>query len=826
MKLKYVLILLSSILILGIVTSSPWNQISGNSFVDEFNRPNNDSLGGDWDDIVNTGVLNASIIDNFLIIEDKTAGGQVLIHANSSSANVNFTHRFFEFRFNVTGTAIDIGLTTNIVIGNENTAIVHRIRMNNTDMDILTGKVIDGSDNFSITENVFFNVSLDINWTTNRTQWSVDGVPIGNLTFLNNGTRAGIVTITTGDPTTTGNLTIDYIQWGIGNTTEIIIEQDIPVNDFQSISNNVNFVCNATGILSDLANLSLFIDSARNFTNSTSGETISLNTNIGGLSFGSHNWACEGTNEANVTVSSSTRNFSVVNIAENSQTFNTSTFETATETFSINTTFNSTEFTTITGLLNYNGTGFLGTRTGTGNNAIFTTSVTIPIVIGSSENRTFNWIINLTNTTGINTFNSTFNNQSVDNIVLGLCNATITQNYINFTFRNETVNEENTNATIISTWTYFLGDGSINNTLSFSNSSINPSYAFCFTPPDRSVNTILELAYNNAESQQRIFSSTSLLSNVTTNQILYLLPTISGLFGQFRTESTTGNILALVQGTITRTLGGSIITVASDFTDSSGLVVYFLNPDVTYTGTFTLSGFADNIFTFVPVTDLRVVIMGGVAGTGVNGTEISINTSYEITPTNNSLNNNTNIVFGFNVTSAETITLISMNITNGSGSQIGFQSNSGQGFISQTINTGNQSTISGIYIIQTGTETITVTKTWIVGDEFVGEYSIFRQLTLYLDYGFTDFWRLLIVIIVIMLIIIFMSAGEITDTSESKIGTAMVLIWIFSIVGWLDNPIVVAQTGIAQFSKQYGIAILSTAAGLYFILRRLFIRRI
>ena len=820
MKIRFeIFIILGVLLFVGMVNSNIWVAIGANSFVDDFNRGNTTGAGQNWTNP--TGQVY--VRDNVLYFNQTST-----VHANSTATNVNFTHDEFGMSIKIEQD-IDDSVGHQLLITDEQTFRIHIISINGTNI-FLSGVALTGSNIFNSATNTFYNLTLKFNWTRNTTEWFVNDTGIGNITYEFNGsgsagnTRFGEVRF--GSVDTNTNVSIDYIQWGNGNSTNPInIILNEPVANLSTINSTLTFDCSVSSGL-NLNNLSLFIDGVRNISNTTAGTSISLITEVTQIPVGSHNWTCEAFDINENSDSLDNRTFVIAEgFAENSQTFNTTSFETATETFSIDITFNSTLFTTIAGVLNYDGTNFLGSRSGIGDSAIFTTAVSIPSVT-APENRTFNWIINLTNTTGVNVFNSTSNNQSVDNIVLDLCNSTLSQNYINFTFRNETINQENINATIVSTWTYFLGNGNVNSSLSFSNSSENPSYAFCFTPVDRPVNTILELAYNNAESQQRIFSSTSLLSNVTTNQILYLLPTISGLFGQFRTESTTGNILAGVKGTITRVLGASTITVTSDFTDSSGLVVYFLNPDITYTGTFTLSGFSDNVFTFVPVTDLRVVIMGGVVGTGVNGTEISKNTSYQITPTNNSLNNNTDFLFGFNVTSAETITLISMNITNTSGSQLGFQSNAGQGFISETINTGNNTIITGLYVIQTASETITLSKTWIIGDEFVGDYSIFRQLSLYFDYGFTDFWRLLIVIAVITLVLIFLSAGEVTDTSESKIITGLILIWIFSIVGWLDNPIVVAQTGIAQFSKQYGIAILSTAAGSFFILRRVFIRRI
>ena len=75
-----------------------------------------------------------------------------------------------------------------------------------------------------------------------------------------------------------------------------------------------------------------------------------------------------------------------------------------------------------------------------------------------------------------------------------------------------------------------------------------------------------------------------------------------------------------------------------------------------------------------------------------------------------------------------------------------------------------------------------------------------------------------------------MSQKEIVETSESKIAVTLLLVWAFSIVGWLDTGLATSTTNsginrLAEFSNQYGIAILSTGATMFFIMRRVFIRR-
>ncbi|KKK57943.1 hypothetical protein LCGC14_3049400, partial [marine sediment metagenome] len=355
----------------------------------------------------------------------------------------------------------------------------------------------------------------------------------------------------------------------------------------------------------------------------------------------------------------------------------------------------------------------------------------------------------------------------------------------------ETTGEEDITAFIGSTWVYYIGSGGVNKTLNYANVTENHHWTFCFEPGNHTISSTLSLSYNNAQSQQRVFIPTLLtLSNITTTQKLFLLPTALGLFTQFKTEDTIGNTLTLVKAVITRVLGGNTITITSSFTDGSGLVVFFLNPDITYSGSFSKTGFVTNNFVFVPITDIRVVVLG-ITGAVIGGTDISQNMSYQTFPLNSSLQNNTDFLFGFDVNASETLTLISMNITSPNGTQLGFQSNAGAGFISETINTKNFTIINGAFVIQTSNETIKFVRIWIVGNDFIGDYSLFRQLGLFLDYEFKDFTRLLIVIAVIFGLMIFLTAGQITDTSESQIAVLIILVWIFSVVGWLQNPIVV-----------------------------------
>jgi hypothetical protein len=517
--------------------------------------------------------------------------------------------------------------------------------------------------------------------------------------------------------------------------------------------------------------------------------------------------------------------FQITSAKENQYFFNASSWETESETFTVNITTNGS--TPTSGELIYNGTTFSSaTITNTAANDFnITRTIDIPLTPGT-KTFFFNYTLDgeerstTTQSQIINVSNFTFCGGAPQNIP-----------FLNFSFKNETLAQEDTTASINFDITYWLGSGTVIKNLNFINVTENLNYTFCYDPDGEIINTNYSIDYTNSISQQRSFIAITILSNITTAQTLYLLPTTNGLFSQFKTTNINGDTISDVGAVITTVLGGSTITVASGSTDDSGFITFFLNPDSTYTGTFTKTGFPDNVFSFVPTSDLRTVIMGGGAQQIANGTIITRGLEYNITPTNTTLNNNTNITFGFNVTSNQTITLISMNITNSTNDQLLFTSTAGQGFISGVVNTTDNTKIIGRYLIQTANETITLTRIWIVGFEFEGDYSLYKQLRLFTDYGFSDFIRILMVILVIIGILVFMTATEITDSSESKIIVAVLLVWIFSVVGWLDTNLTVNSTNtgiskLAQFSNQFGIAILATAAGAFFIFRRVFIRRI
>lgn len=516
-------------------------------------------------------------------------------------------------------------------------------------------------------------------------------------------------------------------------------------------------------------------------------------------------------------------------IFENTQTFNTSVYEIDNEGFVIDINYSSTLYTSISADLYYNTTRSSGTKTGSGDHAKFTKTIFIPS-IDSNTSKNILWAFYLTNTTGTFNYNSTPRTQYVAIINFSICGAS-PQNipHIRFLFKNETSSEERTNATISSSWTYWTTSQTTNKTLTHSSTTELNNYTFCFSPPYKTINIDLDLDYDNGYSEQRTYRlNGQSLSNSTTETTLYLLPSQLGVFSTYQTIDNDGEIIEGVKVSITRNLGGSSKTMFVDVTDSSGRVTPFLNPDASYDFTFQKSGFDVVTKSLAPVGgDTVTIVLGGGGGAVSNSTLAGKNLSYEFLPENNTFNNDTAYDFGAIINGSK-VTYAQFQLWNQTSNLTGKISRNSEGILTTNFNTGNHTLLIGYLLITNNNENITITKIWTKGS-YIGEYSFYRQFTLWHDYGFGSGIRIFIILCTIILATAFVSRGEVIDSSESKMVIITIIVWIFSVVGWLDlglsnyfqtednGPLIKETT---QYAGKYFIAILTTAGSTALVWRR------
>lgn len=214
-------------------------------------------------------------------------------------------------------------------------------------------------------------------------------------------------------------------------------------------------------------------------------------------------------------------------VFENNQTYTTPVISSSTQDFNITIDYNDTLYTNILGFLIYDDVSTSATKTGSGDNTIFSATKTIPLVSGSVE-KEFYWNFTLTNSTGsvfyVDT-SSNSNNQTVQGITLALCDATYNVPYVNFTFEDE-ITGADVNGTFSTTFNYWLleSDGSDSANVSLLNATESPSYAFCVDPNYTSINVDMSAEYGGGTYVDRTYYlNNATLTNSTNNITLYQL---------------------------------------------------------------------------------------------------------------------------------------------------------------------------------------------------------------------------------------------------------------------------------------------------------------
>lgn len=439
--------------------------------------------------------------------------------------------------------------------------------------------------------------------------------------------------------------------------------------------------------------------------------------------------------------------YNSVTFTENSQDFNATTFETAKETFTLNLTL-ATGAETPTVQFFYNGT-LAGNATSVADE--FINIFTIPLIETATTNNTFFWEI----TSGTSKANTTLGSHLVDPINFTFSGfGTATPVYLNITFKNETLGEEDITAQIVSTFNFRLSNGTQTKSFSFTDLTENSNYNFSFTPQDRSVQVNTSIIYDNVGSQQRQITKAFNLTNASTTQTLFLLPTSEGVFVTFQVVDVAEAVIEGVAVNVSR-LGN---LVESGVTDGAGIIVFFLDPDLTYVLGFSKEGFPVTIITIKPTQSSFTITLG--QATTVSNFDFNKGISYDIRPLRTiPLKNETTTEFNVTLVSTfNTVTEFGFTLTNGSGSFLDSTSVSANGgFASATINTGSETRIvlDFFYVITGNTTRLNITYfvTDGTGTGF-GLANFFSNLSLFASqgiFGLDDFSLTLIIFFIIFL---------------------------------------------------------------------------
>ncbi len=442
-------------------------------------------------------------------------------------------------------------------------------------------------------------------------------------------------------------------------------------------------------------------------------------------------------------------------VFENSRTFTNSLFETETETYSINLTANSS-LTEVN--LFWNETSYGMSQSGN----IWSFTRDTPIGIGDFD-LAFNF------TYGGNIINSSSSSQEVNETLFTPTNATYPDKFLSINFKDENDLSQINASVPTSSFTYYLGTGVVNKTLTFSNTTKNFHYNFSGTTKDKDLTvTDISFQYRDVDDYpQRIWNpSTQTYSNTTTNQTLYLLSTDDGIFVTYQVVDSTETTIEDVSVVTTRVVSGETIQVGAGETDSAGTVTFWLNPDFEHTSTFTHPDYDTFTFVHFPTQASYTITLGQDVTTDVSCVR---GISETVRPTE-ILTQNEEYDFNYTVVSDYwNLTEFKMTLTYGNGTLIGSDTSTTSSGGTVNINNVNVSdsdyiTMDYYYEIDSDEDDgecgqVSGTREWIVQSTTGQEFGIWRVAQDFKTYsnaslfGMDDFGKTLIAFVIIVLMV-------------------------------------------------------------------------
>ncbi len=457
---------------------------------------------------------------------------------------------------------------------------------------------------------------------------------------------------------------------------------------------------------------------------------------------------------ANVNSSSVSWNY---NIFSNVQDFNTTSFETELNNFTINLTYNSTSFTDIETNLYYNSTKHPTTQTGTGDDVNFSTTLSRLFV--APNIKPFFWNFRITNVTGIFDINSTEKTQAEQPILFGLCNATLTTPYVNFTFKDEG-NLSILNASVpSSTFVHTLGNFTINKSITFINTTVNENYQFCLDPPNRTLHTDFTFQYESTGYQQRVVEFVQTFNSTLTTNILYLLSDADGIFVTFQVINTAEQTIENAIINASRIIDSVNTIVGTGLTNAAGTKTFWLNPNFLHTINVFKTGFPQFSTGLFPDQTAFTINLGGTAAGGEEDYTQGI--TVDVFPKGTLLDPNENFTFNYTLTSNFwTVTEFSFGIRDEDGNIYANETASTNGgTLTTTLNTTDNTTLIMDYNWLISGNFTNNSRTWLVyNDTLDDDWSIktfANHLVLYIDDGLFGLENFGLAIITFLTIFIF-----------------------------------------------------------------------
>lgn len=439
-----------------------------------------------------------------------------------------------------------------------------------------------------------------------------------------------------------------------------------------------------------------------------------------------------------LAANNSERDSAIPIINTTSNIYNTSSTELLTESIQTNITTLS-GYAVSNATLHYGSLTYSGTVTNTSAYNYTLTKTGINLNSSHVGSNTLYWNVTFTNGTSENTDSIT---QSVSATNFTLCAAApYNIPYINFSFKNETLAQESVSASFSSTWVYWISSQTNNKTLSYTNTTANPSYAFCLSPGNKTISSTLSSSYYNSYSVQRNYAPGTLsLSNATTNTTLWLLPTSDGLYVTFQVINLAEQV---IQGTLVNISRSGVGLIESKETDDAGLATFFMNPNFAYTIEATKTGYPAFSTSITPTQSSYTITLGGGITSSTNISDYFKGVSYTIGPAKAFLDNDT--VYQFNISLSSSfwdIDSFGFVLRNNSGGiVVSNSSTSNGGLVSYSLNVGTNASIKMDYFWVIGGNYTNASTYWIVSDTSGTGFSLWHfgtRLRTYITGGVGD----------------------------------------------------------------------------------------
>lgn len=313
--------------------------------------------------------------------------------------------------------------------------------------------------------------------------------------------------------------------WGNPGSDNVTSVLDTPL-DGSSLSGNVTFVGNQSSLNGyNITNTTITIwDSSNNsFFSQTN---ITLGT-INITSFQSTNLT-EGDYKWNILTCAENATFSQCVYADSNFTFSWSPFlidnedfeafvlETSKQDFLINIT-TIPSILSVNSILNYNGTRFTAVTSCSGPVCQIETALDIPLVLtGESQNNSFFWEITVFDGVTSFTSNTTINQQNVTKIHLEECDATFTQQTLNFSAFDEATLDTISPFSFAGDFNFWLGTGTVKRQNNISQSSVS-SLQMCILPDDETYRLDGTIEYDEAAPNTNFTIRNYFFQNDTIN---------------------------------------------------------------------------------------------------------------------------------------------------------------------------------------------------------------------------------------------------------------------------------------------------------------------